>query len=120
MFSTFGSYGGTHRSLWIGLREVGFEGNFEWSSGESVVYGNWLPGQPGNSSVSGGESYVHMLNTGNEYGHPGGVWNDLASPNDAFLTFNPICGVVEVVPPKAPVLSIRPSPLEICWDADEN
>jgi hypothetical protein len=37
-----------------------------------------------------------MLNTGNEYGHPGGLWNDLASPNLAFPTFNPLCGVVEV------------------------
>ncbi|MFO1514287.1 MAG: C-type lectin domain-containing protein [Verrucomicrobiota bacterium] len=120
VFSTFGSYGGTNRSLWIGFREVNVEANYQWSSGESVEYTHWLPGQPDNSPVTGGESYVHMLNTGNEYGHPGGFWNDLASPNAVFPTFNPLCGVVEVLAPDSPVLSIRLSPLEICWSSLTN
>jgi hypothetical protein len=115
VFSTFGAYAGVNRSLWIGLREVNVEGSFEWSSGEVVDFANWLPGQPDNSPVTGGEGYVHLLNTGNEYGHPGGLWNDIASPNSAFPTFNPICGVVEVDAQPSPVLSIRLSPLEICW-----
>lgn len=115
VFTTFGSYGGTSRSLWIGLREVDLQGNYEWSSGESVDYAHWLPGQPDNSPVTGGESYVHMLNSGNEYGHPGGFWNDLASPNEGFPTFDPLCGVVEVIARELPILSIRLSPLEICW-----
>lgn len=115
VFSTFGSYGGTNRGLWIGLREGNVEGNYQWSSGESVDYSHWLPGQPDNSLVTSGESYVHMLNSGNEYGHPGGFWNDLASPNTGFPTFNPLCGVVEVIDRDSPVISVRLSSLEICW-----
>lgn len=119
VFSTFASYAGTNRSLWIGLREVNV-GDYQWVSGESVEYTHWLPGQPDNSPVAGGEAYIHMLNTGNEYGHPGGFWNDLASPNAVFLTFNPVCGVVEVLATDLPVLSIRVSPREVCWTTTTN
>lgn len=96
VFSTFGSYAGTNRSLWIGLREVGSEGNYQWVSGEPVGYSNWASGEPNNAQ--GNESYVHMINIGNIFGHPGGIWNDLHSPNTSYPTFDPICGVVEVVP----------------------
>ncbi len=100
VFDQFGSWGGPYRSLWIGLRRVSPDGNWGWVSGEPITYTHWLPGQPDNSPVTQGEDYVHMLNTANSFGHPGGYWNDLASPNLAFGTFNPLCGVVEVVPPK--------------------
>lgn len=118
IFNQFGSWGGVSRSLWIGLREVGGEGRFRWSSGEVLGFTHWLPSQPDNSPTSGGEGFVHMINSGNEYGHPGGLWNDIASPNKFFPTFNPICGVVEVIPEQAPVLSIRKSiqsGIEVCW-----
>lgn len=118
IFAQFGAWGGVQRSLWIGLREVGGEGVFRWSSGESLGFTRWLPSQPDNSPVSGGESFVHMINASNIYGHPGGFWNDIASPNKSFPTFDPICGVVEVVPELPPVLSIRssdPAALEICY-----
>lgn len=120
IFSQFGSWGGVGRSLWIGLREVGGEGIFRWSSGDPLEFTHWLPSQPDNSPVSGGESFVHMINSGNEYGHPGGLWNDIASPNRVFPTFDPICGVVEVVPEQIPILSIRTgiqSGIEVCWKA---
>jgi hypothetical protein len=120
VFSTFGSYAGTNRSLWIGLREVNSEGNYQWVSGDLVSYSNWLLGQPDNSSTTGGESYVHMLNTGNAYGHPGGLWNDLASPNSGYPGFNPLCGVVEINPPNQPVMSIRVSQVEVCWTSMTN
>jgi hypothetical protein len=56
-----------------------------------------------------------MLNTGNEYGHPGGLWNDLASPNVVFATFNPVCGVVEVPWPLRPLLEVTGNPPALCW-----
>ena len=118
IFNRFGGWAGVSRSLWIGLREVGGEGAFRWSSGEPVEFTHWLPSQPDNCSASGGEGFVHMINSGNEYGHPGGLWNDIASPNRLFPTFEPICGVVEVVPEQPSVLSIQnsgSSDLEICW-----
>jgi hypothetical protein len=94
VFATFGSYGGVDRSLWIGLTDAGHEGTFTWVSGEPVTYTNWLPGQPDNAY--GDENYAHMMRTGNGFGHPGGLWNDLASPFSPFPQFDPIHGVVEV------------------------
>lgn len=94
VFATFGSYGGTNLSLWIGLREVGVEGNHQWVNGEPFTYANWCCNQPDNSL--GDESYVHMIKTGNIYGHPGGTWNDIRSPNIFYPPFDPLCGVVEV------------------------
>jgi hypothetical protein len=120
IFDTFGGWGGVDRSLWIGLRRVGVEGEFRWTSGETVGFTHWLPSQPDNSPSSGGEGFVHMINSGNEYGHKGGLWNDIASPNLVFPTFDPICGVVEVIPEQAPILSIRysnQSGMEVCWTA---
>lgn len=112
VFGTFGSWGGRERSLWIGLNDAAKEGRFTWVSGEGASYVHWLPGQPDNSPVTGGESYVHMLNSGNAYGHPGGYWNDLASPNTGFPTFDPVCGVVEVCPL---VVSVHGEPFQVCW-----
>lgn len=102
VFQRLGAWGGSFRSLWIGLRRVSPGGAFAWASGEELSYTHWLPGQPDDSPVTQGEGYVHMLNTGNAYGHPGGYWNDLASPNGVFATFNPVCGVVEIVPTGVP------------------
>jgi len=100
VFSTFGSYARTNRSLWIGLREVDVSKNHQWVSGEPITYTRWNRNQP-----SGGiESFVHMIKVGNGYGHPPGEWNDLPSPLAApYPEFDPICGVVEVVPSAKPV-----------------
>lgn len=102
VFEQFGQWGGESRSLWIGLRRTAPGGSFAWVSGEPFSYTHWLPGQPDDSPLTQGENHVHMINSGNAYGHPGGFWNDLASPNSVFTVFNPVCGVVEVIPPSAP------------------
>ena len=99
VFASFGSFSGVSRSLWIGLTDQASEGNFTWISGEPVLYTHWIAFQPDNAF--GSENYVHMINAANEFGHPGGLWNDLASPNTLFATFNPLNGVVEVVPEPA-------------------
>lgn len=109
LLDTFGTLGGS-RSLWIGLRREE-DGVFRWVSGEPVTYENWLPGQPDNAL--GGESYVHLLNAGNAFGHPAGLWNDLANTNGQFPTFDPISGVVEVAPPR---LTLRVPAGHLCWD----
>ena len=89
IFKTFGSFAGRNRSLWIVLWDVTGNGTFGWTSSDPVQYTHWLEGQPDHSPVTKGERFVHMINTGNLYGHPGGYWNDLASPNTAFGTFDP-------------------------------
>jgi hypothetical protein len=94
VFATFGSYGGTDRSLWIGLNDTEAEGQFVWVSGEPVTYTNWLAGEPDNAY--GNESYVHMIGAMEGIPDVVGKWNDLASPGSPFHNFDPICGVVEV------------------------
>lgn len=109
ILDTFGALDGS-RSLWIGLRRED-DGVFRWVSGEPVTYENWLDGQPDNALE--GEGYVHLLNAGNEYGHPAGLWNDLANSNALFPTFNPISGVAEVSPPR---LKFHLPAWDLCWE----
>jgi len=56
----------TLQSAYIGLNDVSQEGNFTWSSGESLGYTNWYPGQPNDYLEQ--QDYVEMLNNGQ--------WND--------------------------------------------
>lgn len=77
---------------WIGLNDAGHEGTFTWSSGQSVSYTNWSPGQPDNAR--GDENYAMMwtptsLPQSPEYWSQ---WNDLANSFAGMDSF----GVVEV------------------------
>lgn len=96
VFNTFGSVGGTNRSLWIGLREVETEGNYQWVSGEPVTYLGWGLGEPNN--FGSGESFVQMVKAGITNGSAlPGSWNDIASPTlPAWPHYDPVHGVVEV------------------------
>lgn len=96
VFSTFGSYGGEDRSLWIGLNDAANEGTFTWISGDTSTYRNFLSGQPDNNDGFG-EDYVHIAKAGNGFSVEPGKWNDLASPNSTYVSaFGPLEGVVEV------------------------
>ena len=66
VYSTFGTFGGTSRNLWIGLNDVAVEGVYTWVSGQPLSYTNWFPGEPNNF---GNEDYVHIY-----YFSP--QWND--------------------------------------------
>jgi hypothetical protein len=78
-----GEFGGG--SLFIGLNDVVEEGTFVWSSGETIVYTNWQPGEPNNAG--GIENFVSK-----EYccGHTGD-WNDASD-----LPSAQVHGVVEI------------------------
>jgi hypothetical protein len=60
-------------NLWIGLNDLGVEGDFRWFSGEPVTYLNWASTEPANDQ---GEDVVGL-------DHPTvgsfGAWNDLGS-----------------------------------------
>jgi hypothetical protein len=94
VFSSFSSFGGRFRSLWLGLTDQEVEGEFVWVSGESLTYTNWLGVQPDNAY--GTEHYVHMVRPQDGSPSVGGTWNDLASPITPFPNFDPLHGVVEV------------------------
>lgn len=75
-------------ALWIGLNDATTEGSYQWASGSTSAYTNWLPGQPQNGVAD--EDYVGLLV---DAGIPTGQWHDVVSDtrfNDR--TF----GVVEI------------------------
>ena len=80
VFSQFGNYAGTNRSLWIGRWRSWPRAPFASVTDENVAYYNWDDGQP--DDCGGIEYYVQILTTGK--------WNDNSN------TANPVCGVVEV------------------------
>ena len=119
VFSTFGSYGGVNRSLWLGYRRTDPSGPFSWVSGETPGYTNWAVAEPDN--VGKTEGYAHMICTGNAFNQVPGTWNDLSSPNAGFSTYNPLHGVVEVQPTTPvvpPVLTVDAKAKQACWTAD--
>lgn len=92
VYSTFSTFGGINRDLWIGLNDLGHKGTYTWISGESASYRNWSGGQPDNTG--GIEDYVHIVS--NAFPDPvtHGKWNDLA--NTPTTAFSPLFGVVEI------------------------
>jgi hypothetical protein len=96
VFKTFGSYGGQQRLLWIGLSDTAQKFHFAWSSGESVAYTRWAPGEPNN--VGRGEDFVAIYYPNHDQASRWNDWNDRTS-DPIGLPFN---GVVEIIPPGIP------------------
>jgi hypothetical protein len=67
-FSTFGNYGGTIRTYWIGYRRQWQGGPFAWTTDEKADYVNWHSGEPNNAG--GNENCVEV------WGDNHGYWND--------------------------------------------
>jgi hypothetical protein len=90
IFSTFGAYGGTNHSLWIGLRRQWPGGPFAWATDAKVGYLNWDNAQPDNADNC--EDCVEIYSP--LAGKAAGRWND--ARNNRKEDDSPICGVVEV------------------------
>lgn len=91
VFSTFGSYGGTNRNLWIGLHRQWQGGPFVWVTQDvQPGYVNWADNQPDNGG--GIESCVQII--GKMGNWPAGKWNDLADNGSAWAIVPN--GVIEV------------------------
>lgn len=88
--STFGSFEGRNRSLWLGYNDAETEGTWVWANGETPGYENW-------SSASG-------PNNGNQYEHyahirkdrDDGTWNDLHGFPGLNFFYDEVHGVVEI------------------------
>ncbi len=72
--------------LWIGLNDQQTEGEFVWSSGESVAYTNWAGAQP--DDYNGAEDHVMLFMDAN------GKWADYSVRSTT--AGRPLQGVVEV------------------------
>jgi hypothetical protein len=101
VFSTFATYGGTNRNLWIGLFRTGPQRTLVWATGEKLAYANWAGGQP--DDVGGREDCVFMASTNRPWGFPVGGWADYT--DDGIVDGAHPCGVVEL-PGKARALSL--------------
>lgn len=88
----FGSYGGQQRLLWIGLSDRTKKFHFSWSSGESLSYTCWAPGEPNNAGR--GEDFVAVYYPNHSQG---GKWNDWNDRTEDPIGL-PMNGVVEIVP----------------------
>ena len=91
ILSTFGSFGGSPRTLWTGLTDSVQEGTFSWVNGDPVTYTNFGLGEPNNFN---NEDYVALLGQ-NFPPLSTGQWNDAA--NDTLTTYGSLVnGVVEI------------------------
>src|SRR5258705_13954892 len=70
VYSTFSSWGGIPRTMWIGLNDAAAEGTYVWVSGESTAYTHWGPGEPNNL---GNEDFVCYFPPDYQYRE---TWND--------------------------------------------
>ena len=108
IYSTFSTFGGVNRNLWIGLYDPDEVNNstdrfarrteFQWISGAPVNFTNWSPFEP-NNPLSGDpntvvERYVHYWNPTDI---AAGTWNNYT--DNAVLFDLPVHGVVEVPEP---------------------
>jgi len=61
---------GSPYNYWIGLNDYDDEGNFTWTTGESVTYTNWVDGEPNGGA---GENGVEVFSVNSDFP---GFWND--------------------------------------------
>ncbi|MBT3266397.1 hypothetical protein HN371_04540 [Candidatus Poribacteria bacterium] len=83
LLSTFGG----DEPVWIGLTDVGHEGQWQWANGEPVLYTNWADREP-NNAAEHGEQFAVM-----NWLQERGKWNDMSSLSAA--AFNVRRAIVE-------------------------
>jgi len=99
VYSTFASYGGVNRVLWIGLTDVDSPGHFHWVSGERFTYTHWSFGEPNSPS----EHYGQIFPPDDSSRH--GLWNNAF--DNAANPLDPTNGVVEIL--SVPTATVSPS-----------
>lgn len=62
-------------AYWIGLQKSSV--SYEWTTGEPLVYTNWLAGQPDDNGGNESVGAILWSNTGDNSAGTSGSWNDL-------------------------------------------
>lgn len=108
LFSTFGPLAGSHW-LWIGLTDRDVEGTYQWVSGESSPYRNWVAGEPNNASSGNfNQDYAHIYPVNHA---SAGKWDDRAETEAAVAN---AYSIAEIIPGVASQVSVLPA-VEIAW-----
>lgn len=91
LMSTFGTFDGENRSLWLGYNDAETEGVWVWANGETPGYENW---SPGGGPPNNGNSYEHYAHIRRDWDD--GTWNDLLGFPGVGFFYDEIHGVVEI------------------------
>ena len=105
IFTTFYTFGGVNRNLWIGINDAQTTGHYVWASGETTTYTHWAKDQP--DHAQGVEHYgaIWRPATGGELGR----WNDF--PDNGYNDpTRSVYGVAEVTSGQKPNPIAEPQP----------
>jgi lectin-like protein len=102
------------QAFWIGFTDQATEGDFVWTSGESVTYTNWGPGEPNDAhgpvAATTGEDYTAVnWQFANGINSIRGLWNDTPNEGTTHMNtaFQPYRAIIEFNSTPVP----EPSPL---------
>ncbi|XP_070535374.1 macrophage mannose receptor 1-like isoform X2 [Ptychodera flava] len=99
------------RPWWIGLRQYGFGGDYEWSDGTALDYVNWLDGEPNN--FDGMEECAQISESSDT-----AQWNDqLCAGEFSFICKKIIHSVDPITYPPTPPI---PGPCPTGWVEFDN
>ena len=77
--------GSWDKELWIGANDLNFEGDWEWSNGESFSYANWGTNEPDNVGNQDYGAMLTFLSDGSGFRIDEGQWDDTNSANLPFI-----------------------------------